>query len=474
MTIEAAPSASAERALTGVQPPVEDQVRPGPPPGLVERAFAVLALILYSNGFFTLVFDIDETVETPELRFVWLPIYLLTVVAVVPRFAQVRQVMLANKITLLLGLLCCLSAWWSIDPGVTFRRGIAVCATILFGLYLIARYDDLDRLRLLGWAFGIVALSSVVVALAMPTYGVSQELHAGAWRGVYPQKNMFGQFMVYACAVFLVLGLADPAIRRRALALCALCAALVLLARSATAGIALLMMLGLAFTITVLFRHRVLAVIGVYGLIFGTVGLTLALLTDPDAVFGLIGRDATLTGRTDIWVPLWDMMRQRFWLGYGYGVFWDDPEGPAWYIRRYLQWDVPSAHNGWAETWLNLGVVGVALFGLSFALAAFRATVRLRLGRRPAAEMGTSLWPCLFLSLFLVFSFSESSILRHNDLIWIMYVATIGAFGFRRVEPRPETVTYYGGMASAGPAEADAAPAGSVQAGTGQQWSYWR
>src|SRR3546814_9448459 len=147
----------------------------------------------------------------------------------------------------------------------------------------------------------------------------------------------------------------------------------------------------------------------------GTAALTVGLALDADAVFHLVGRDASLTGRTDIWAPLWERLSTRPWTGFGYGAFWHDPEGPAWALRRALQWDVPSAHNGWVELWLDVGLGGVLLFGVTFLAVTGRAVAGAF-----RDESTETLWTLVFLTLFVLFSISESSIMRQNNLVWVM------------------------------------------------------
>ena len=426
-----------------------------PQAGRLERAFVLVSLVLYSGGFLRFLSDEDDT-DTPELRFLWLPLYLLTIAFAASHYRQVRQVAAANWPLLLLVGLCCLSALWSVEPDVSLRRGIAVGVTTLFGMYLAARFEAAARFRLLAWCFAIMAAASVLVALALPELGVHTGGHAGAWRGVFPQKNAFGQMMVYGAAVSLVLALVDQANRRKCVALFLLCVALVALSTSITSAIALTTLLTITAALTLLVRHRAAAVVIIYVSILGGSAFTIALLADPEAVFGAIGRDPTLTGRTDIWEPLLEVIGEHFWVGHGYAAFWYDPiEGPARYIRKLLQWDVPSAHNGWAELWLDLGALGVGAFLITFVGALYRTFARVRVG-----AIDTGLWPFLFLTLFVVFSFSESSILRHNDLTWVIYVATIAAYGFRPVAERSATTPHYPGMAQAGPPH--------------QGWSAWR
>src|SRR2546422_7303302 len=91
------------------------------------------------------------------------------------------------------------------------------------------------------------------------------------------------------------------------------------------------------------------------------VGLLLA----PDA--GLVqamGRDPTLTGRTELWGDLLRMNADP-WLGTGFESFWlGERVKSLW--SKYVGYP-NQAHNGYLEGFLNLGWVGVAL--LSFVMA---------------------------------------------------------------------------------------------------------
>ena len=67
-----------------------------------------------------------------------------------------------------------------------------------------------------------------------------------------------------------------------------------------------------------------------------------------------VGRNATLTGRTEVWAGLLpDVMRQPF-LGYGFGSFWT--------LRRILDHHIGEAHNGYLEVCLGLGFVGLLFY----------------------------------------------------------------------------------------------------------------
>ena len=94
----------------------------------------------------------------------------------------------------------------------------------------------------------------------------------------------------------------------------------------------------------------------------------------PDFLLQMIGKDPTLTGRTDLWALVVDDIAKRPLLGWGYSAFWSPNSPAAVEISTALMWYVPQAHNGLLEILLNIGIVGAALFIFLWA-----RTVRLAL-----------------------------------------------------------------------------------------------
>ncbi|WP_049558612.1 O-antigen ligase family protein, partial [Limnoraphis robusta] len=75
-------------------------------------------------------------------------------------------------------------------------------------------------------------------------------------------------------------------------------------------------------------------------------------------LLGLIGKDPSLTGRTDLWAWAREMIDKRPWLGYGYTAFWQGLDGGSAYIIRAARWPVPYSHNGILDLWLDIGLLG--------------------------------------------------------------------------------------------------------------------
>ena len=90
-------------------------------------------------------------------------------------------------------------------------------------------------------------------------------------------------------------------------------------------------------------------------------------------VIEMLGRDPSLTDRTVVWAdvlamqdrPLFGFGFESFWLGSRLDTLWE-----KWW------WRPNQAHNGYIETYLNLGAIGVALL-LMVLLATFRRITRL-------------------------------------------------------------------------------------------------
>ncbi|VAV90189.1 hypothetical protein MNBD_ALPHA06-1218, partial [hydrothermal vent metagenome] len=89
------------------------------------------------------------------------------------------------------------------------------------------------------------------------------------------------------------------------------------------------------------------------------------------------------------------------------------------------EWLVPSAHNGWLETWLSIGLLGVAFFAMAYVGALISAFRKLLRGQ-------SAYWALVSVLIFLLFSMSESNILQQNNLGWILFAATAAKlFGAR-------------------------------------------
>ena len=400
-----------------------------------QRSIAVMAalvtlLILFSEGFVQrLIAPEIEADGNIILRFMWLPVYGVVLALCLTRLKDIIHLALRTPALMGLVALASVSFLWSIDPSLSFRRGISIAVTTLFGLYLASRLDWRSLLMVLGGVWLFLAVISFLVGIIAPGFARMNEVHIGAWRGFWFEKNTLGGHMARAAALLAVLAALDN--RRRWLWLggVALAAALVLLSTSTTSLLGLLLGLAIVVAGLVSLRSPVASVATAWLAVTVSGAVAALFFLSPEAFFGLVGKDATLTGRTDIWGALGEAIAARPWLGYGYGAFWGLESEPAAWVRKAVEWDAPTAHNGWLDIALSVGLVGLALFTMSFAATLWRALWSFfhhRFGVFAVAMLGT----------LTLFSLSESILMEPNSLVWVTYVAVASKLA-RGCEPDP-------------------------------------
>ncbi|MEE2879629.1 MAG: O-antigen ligase [Pseudomonadota bacterium] len=381
-----------------------------------EYAVVFLCLVMFTEGLLPRLLASETNPESTLLRLMWLPVYGLIILGCASMPVRFFSAILRLPFLIFILILACASVTWSIEPGVTERRAIAIVATTLGGLFLAVRYDWRTLLRLMGTVWLFMAFVSFVSGVIAPGFAVMDEVHVGAWRGMWWEKNALGGHMARASFLMAFLLIMDRPGRRVWGGGLLLCAALVILSTSKTALLG--MLLGFAVLVAGAWMRRgvatTISTIWLGVVVLG--GAAMILVFAPEVVFQLLGRDATLTGRTDIWTALMDAISARPWVGYGYAAFWGADSEPAYMVRLATEWLVPTAHNGWIETALSIGLVGLAGFALSFVLFLVRSAI-----------LATSDWTGLFalgvVAQFLLFSLSESIALQQNTIVWVTYVA---------------------------------------------------
>ena len=400
------------------------------PTGKLGKAFVVLVLLL-SSGALIAPLRLEAPLAVKDglgtqmqedlvLQIIWFVIYSVTFFLILLQWRKFTYLATRDKLLLLLIGLAVISILWSVEPGITLRRSVALVGTTAFGVYLAMRFSLAEQLRLVAWALGIAAVLSLLFTLALPGYGISGGEFGGAWRGLYLTKNSLGAYMALGALVLLLLTIDDRRWRWLTGAGFVLCVGLLLLSGSITA---LAILLGL-FALLPLYRalqwRHMLAVpfLAVAGLLLGSAVIVLANNLDP--ALHAVGKDLTLSDRSNVWAAVFVMISERPWLGYGYSSFWQGWEGESAQVWLLTQWEPPSAHNGYLDLWLNVGLLGVFVFALGCLLGFLRATAWARL----TGTVG-GLWPVAFLMFLLLYNLSESALLIQNNLFWVLYVATI-------------------------------------------------
>lgn len=407
----------------------------------IEHALYFFCILFFTGGLMTVLFPVEAGLgtENPIARLLWFPVYGIVLFLAFRVFPQLFRLATFNALLILCVMLCGISMLWSVDPPLTMRRSVALVVTTLFGLVLAARYDWNALIQRFAAAFLILAVLSFLYSALLPSRGVMQEIHVGAWRGLWVEKNYLGGQMSRGVILMMCAFAMQP---KRGLLWVPgglLCFFLVIMSTSKTALLITLIAIALFIVLRIFRRFPFLRIPLMYAIVAGIGIFVTLMMTIPDEMFAIIGKERTLTGRTDIWDALIVSIKQRPFLGYGYGVYWDDLLGPSYYVRLVLEWGIPSAHNGWIESWLSIGALGVGAFFIHYMITLFLAIDRIKRG---GVE---TYWVVLSILAFLFLSMSESAILQQNDLGWVIYVMTSAKlYAFERPfwRDRPRTAYF--------------------------------
>ncbi len=395
---------------------------------LAEQGFTVLSLMIYTGGPLTVILSggasegeaaFTDANDNSLIKLILLLNYLISFFLLIIRWKKVLCMLSKDRFIWVIVGFAVASILWSYSPDKTLARVLALVGTTLFGLYLTTRYTLKQQLQLLGWMFCLVIVLSFIFGLALRQYGIMGGVHVGAWRGIYNHKNVLGKMMIMSASIFLILAIGTK--KNRLFLWCGfgISLILVLLSRSSSALLNFIIILTAFFVFRTLRWRYELMIPGLIVLAMVGGSLFLGITDNADALLGSVGKDATLTGRTDLWPLVIGELLKRPWLGYGYGGFWygwDSAASDVWYASG---WNPPNSHNGLLDLAIQLGMIGVFIFGLGFlTFSVPRALIWVRQSRT-----SDGFWPSLFLVNFVLANLTESTLMLQNDIFWVLYVA---------------------------------------------------
>ena len=397
---------------------------------LLEEYITIIFLLFYSGGVLTLVLsgganegDLEggsSQLDSSLILIVFFVNYIITIFLLLLRWKKVIYFLTKNKHVALLVALVFLSSIWSFSPPKTISRSIAIIGSSLFGLYLASRYSIQQQLQLLSKMYGIAIALSLAFVVALPSYGVMGGIHAGKWRGIFLHKNNLGAIMVVGVIVFFLA--AKDAKKNQWLYWFGFIMSLVMVIRASSTSSLLntVFMLGISM-IYGIFRWRYHWMIPTLTFLVH-IGLVLSFVLPAykETFLTSLGKDATLTGRGDMWPFIMEMIAKKPLLGYGYGAFWLGEDSPAIYIWQATGWTPPHSHNGFLDICLHIGLLGFAIFSFGLLIVDLPKAFALIRKTKTSAE----LWPLLYITCLVLVNTSESLLLTQNDIFWVLYVTT--------------------------------------------------
>lgn len=278
-----------------------------------------------------------------------------------------------------------LSICWSDFPFVAFKRWIKTLGHPIMALVVLTDGDPKQAVRAVMARSGYLMLTlSMLFIKYYPQYGRSFDLWSGTPTnvGIMNSKNDLG----YCCMLF---GLYFfwrllSIVRNRAfvenrvelaIVVCYLGMVGWLLSMCDSATSMSCLVLGGATMIVVSWRVVSKRFLGTYVLVGACVAAVFVGSGGYDEVVKMLGRNPNLTDRTVVWDDVLEIADSPV-LGTGFESFWlGDRLDRLW---RKWWWHPIQAHNGYIETYINLGGVGVLLLAAMLVSTFYKAKAELR------------------------------------------------------------------------------------------------
>jgi exopolysaccharide production protein ExoQ len=287
------------------------------------------------------------------------------------RHQSVRRLSMQMKLVTSFPILALLLSPLSQLPTRTISSGALLLGSILLLYYIMSRYQ-LDQVLELLFVLGAgTVVASIVFAVALPQYGLDQMGgHSSAWKGIFSAKNYLGNMALFFLTVTVSYRARTPFLQAARVSQIVFCLTAIAFSRAATAYMLTAVYMGYFVTLKSLhnFRKKDYFVVSFF-LLAAFLIVTVVIVAWPDFLFTLLGKDVTLTGRTEIWSAVLDSVAKRPLLGYGYQAFWLGLQGESYRVILAVSWVLAQAQNGFLDVMLEMGVAGLTIVLLVFAFA---------------------------------------------------------------------------------------------------------
>jgi exopolysaccharide production protein ExoQ len=401
----------------------------------------------------------------PENRIFWPAVCAISVVLAAQNRSRLGQHSLPPHIICLLVYLAFAGAsvLWAYSPErslIRFLQQVMIVTSILLPAMLAARTADMMRGLFLCFAFALI-LNFFFVLNGNENVGSFSSTHGSVlvkigYPGYFGQKNYLGQ----CAAVAFLLSFHEmryPGWRRALSIICvAIAILLVYLSDSKTAlGLAIISPFLARLTLTARKITRISPAIILLSIPFCYLLLSNVSNFNTNRISYMLYGDSSFTGRTVIWDFVQYEFERRPLLGWGYQSFWLVPGSPSFAEAPGWVKMMPNAHNGYYDTKLEMGYVGLAIL-LVFIIATLHAIGRVADRDEARARL------VLSLALFIILTnYFESLWMRGFEFLWLVFVilaAEIGRYwgsfprrraAYRSRSRRPGSHGPLGGEASA-------------------------
>lgn len=254
-------------------------------------------------------------------------------------------------------------------PGLQIISCTRLCITIAFALLLADRICTEDILELFYKAQIVFLILTTVYAVIDPS-GAFQDttVVTHAFTGLFTTKNNCASEL--ACGIIITTVLlkiqSDRGEKLEKIKIVVLGIHLVLLVSCLATGPIFYMLVPVIYIIF-FSRKRINPTLFMWGVSLGFLFVSLTILPLFAKILDFLGKDITLTGRTNMWSQVIEVMTSTHTMtGFGYAMFWRDPSAYGLIHAGFSQYSflgnmTSGAHNMIMDLLLNIGIIGLVL-----------------------------------------------------------------------------------------------------------------
>ncbi|NLD98502.1 MAG: O-antigen ligase family protein [Fibrobacter sp.] len=325
-----------------------------------------------------------------------------------------------------------ISIYWSGFPNISMRRWIHTIGDLIMILVIITEINPVESLAKLFSTMSFVLLFiSILLIKYNRAMGVAYDRSGEVemWTGVATHKNTLGQIALMAglyCLWELVRKKSSLFNKILPVFILTMVGYILHGSGNSTSVTALLTLIigTLIILLFYIFKNhpqRVFTVMLILVLLGGFYSYVSQFSSEPGGILsvvaGSVGKDPTLTGRTELWNVLIEIGSKHLPFGVGYGSFWIGNIGNN--LWEIFTWQPEQGHNGYIDIYVELGIVGLTLL----TLMVLRGLRGIRQDLKFNFPYGTLRFTLLLVCL--THNITESSFGRPSHLMWLLFLLSV-------------------------------------------------
>ncbi len=378
-----------------------------------------LSFILFwvGNQFAIKITDLNDINTSNNVnQVVILTLFMAACLSLIPLRKELITLFKKERFFLMFMSWCLLSIIWSDYRFVSLKRYFELMTSVIICCAFLLHTTSHERIIKYLTSLFLVYISLNIIAIIFMPAAIDPNFNS--WRGIASGKNLLGQTSLMSLLIWFYALRNNSTVNDKMMALFMSVSSFILLLGSKSTTpiltIGILAILGIVFSIDD--RVKTIGVGRFFsGLTFITaIGIIITVIkTEPGIITSLpsiLGKSTTFSGRSDIWLYIFDEARRHLICGCGYGGFWIIENPKVLELYKSLNIIIFQSHMGYIDILNETGIVGLLLFFL-IVVSYFNSL------SNPNNKLG--LW---FVIGILIINFQETTLFRPNSLTGFMFI----------------------------------------------------